>query len=190
MRLLSESINSVIRTLVVVSGIYFLTAVVTFKLLMPMQVRFLGELPYAISLLFFPHSVRILSAYFLGGLSVLYLFPISLLFVTQMKSSDLSMLGMLLLAGLISSVGYLGIRVAFLFKKFFTPSMPERKDWIFILIAGAIASILNALGHMIILGIEGNVLVGYFIGDMSGLFFSLIFLIYMFRILERCRSTS
>jgi hypothetical protein len=158
---------------------------VTFEVFMPLQRVYLGELPYSISLLFLPHSVRLLSAYFLGWRSILYLFPVSLLWSVYIKPSDVPFDVVILIAGLIACVGYIGILVAQALKALLFPNAPARKDWVLILAAGAVASLLNTVGHRVILGTEGSLILGYFIGDMSGLFFSLIILIYIFRYFDR-----
>lgn len=164
-----------------VSFAYLASGFLTFQVIYPLQSWAFGPLPNSISLLHLPHTVRILAAYFLGWRSVLYLFPVSIISVYLTHGEAQDMVTLLLLASLISAVGYLGFLTACALKKALFADLPAQKDWILLLIAGAVASLLNAAGHAAIIPAGGIFEVGYLIGDMGGLFFTLIALILVFR---------
>jgi hypothetical protein len=164
---------------------YAFLTVLSLKLLLPLQFYVFGELPYSISLLFFPHGLRIIVAYFYRWQSIPYLFPVSLYYALQFHYPEAPFTTVLLVAVLVSSVGYIGLIIALIIKSIFFPGLPERKDWITMLIAGGCASVLNTLGHKFLLGIKDALVLGYLIGDISGLFFLLVSLIYAFRHYEK-----
>ncbi len=181
----AQSVSGALATLAIVTAAYALSALLTFQLLQPLQNLAFGALPFTISLLHLPHTVRILAAYFLGWRSVAYLFPVSVASVYVTHAQDQGGMTLLALGTLISVVGYVGILSACAIKNLLFPLLPQKKDWIVLLIAGAIASVLNTMGHALLLPVATETGVGYFIGDIGGLFFTLIALIYVFRIFDK-----
>ena len=173
-----------------VSAAYIVLFTLTFSVIMPAQRVLFAFLPMNISLLFLPHGVRILAIYLYGWRAALYLLPAHLatwaylylyLGSEQSISSSVVSIAASLLAMLIVFQKVEGVT-----------SVTKQDDWKGILIAGAIASLLNGLGHATLYGTAGGINVewiiitlGFMIGDVSGLFFLMVIMINVFRLIDR-----
>ena len=169
-----------------VSAAYIVLFTLTFSVIMPAQSVLFTFLPMNISLLFLPHGVRILAIYLYGWRAALYLLPAHLatwaylyfyLGSEQSISSAVVSIAASLLAVLIVFQKVQGVT-----------SVAKTDDWKRILLAGAIASLLNGLGHATLYGMAGGlnmewimITLGFMIGDVSGLFFLMVIMIYVFR---------
>ena len=174
----------------VVSTAYIALFALTFSVIMPVQGVIFTFLPMNISLLFLPHGVRILAIYLYGWRAALYLLPGHLatwaylyfyLGSEQSISSAVVSIAASLLAMLIVFQKVEGVT-----------SVTKKDDWKGILLAGAIASLLNGLGHATLYGMAGGlnmewimITLGFMIGDVSGLFFLMVIMIYVFRLIDR-----
>ena len=133
-----------------------------------------------IGLLFLPHGVRVLAFYFLGWRAIFYLLPSSYLFLTLSNHAGSELH---IMAPVVSMIAcYLGYGVATLFpvlrNRAFTPDL-----WKFLIIAGATSSFANGVALSILQhqGAEILSLMGYLIGDISGLIVCFLILMYAFR---------
>jgi hypothetical protein len=159
---------------------YILLFLLTFGIIMPYQYFLLTQLPLNISLLFLPHGVRIITVYLYGWKSIFYLLPGHLvtwaylnLFLHSKKDMYSSLISIL--------CSFFAVSLMF----WSWTSHPEKKaqaHWKLIMAAGALASAGNGLGHALLYGdLEDaggiKIIVGYMIGDISGLFFLLLVLI-------------
>ena len=174
--------------LVVVSTAYIALFALTFSVIMPVQGVIFTFLPMNISLLFLPHGVRILALYLYGWRAALYLFPAHLVTWAYLKfhlgsEQSISSGGVSILASLLAML--------IVFQKVQgVTSVAKKDDWKRILIAGAVASLLNGLGHATLYGDVSSLTVdwimitlGFMIGDVSGLFFLMVIMIYVFRLI-------
>lgn len=124
-----------------VSAAYIVLFTFTFSVIMPAQSIIFTLLPMNISLLFLPHGVRILAIYLYGWRAALYLFPAHLatwaylyFYLGSEQSISASIVSILasLLAMLIVFQKVEGVT-----------SVTKKGNWKGILLAGAIASLLN-----------------------------------------------
>ena len=156
----------------------------TFAVLMPLQDVFFYWLPMNVSLLFLPHGVRILTAYFYGWKSMLYLLPghvITWAYLRFALESEQNVYSSLV------SISASFLAVCVVFRSWSSHSDSQlRSHWKLIVGAGALASFGNGIGHAFLYGhlIDTafiSLTVGYLIGDVSGLFFLMLTLIVMNR---------
>ena len=147
-------------------------------------------LPMNISLLFLPHGVRILAIYLYGWRAALYLLPGHLAtwaYLYFYLGSEQS------ISAAVVSIAASLLAMLIVFQKVEgVTSVTKKDDWKGILLAGAIASLLNGLGHATLYGTAGGINVewiiitlGFMIGDVSGLFFLMVIMIYVFRLIDR-----
>ena len=189
-RMMVGKIHTVAIELFAVTATYIVLFTFTFSVIMPAQSIIFTLLPMNISLLFLPHGVRILAIYLYGWRAALYLLPAHLatwaylyfyLGSEQSISSSVVSIAASLLAMLIVFEKVEGVNL-----------VTKNDDWKGILLAGAIASLLNGLGHATLYGTAGGInmewimiTLGFMIGDVSGLFFLMVIMIYVFRLIDR-----
>jgi hypothetical protein len=165
---------------IIVTIAYVILFVVTFGALMPIQAQFFDWLSMSISLLFLPHGVRVLAVYLYGWRAILYLLPGHLVTWGYLRVFLESEQG--IYSALISICASF-LAVCLVFRSWSSHSDSQlRSHWLLIIIAGAVASIGNGLGHAIWHGSQLDatwitLMLGFFIGDVSGLFFLLLLLI-------------
>jgi len=189
-RMLVGKTQTVAIEIFAVSAAYIVLFTLTFSVIMPAQSVLFAFLPMNISLLFLPHGVRILAIYLYGWRAVLYLLPAHLatwayLYFYLGSEQSISSGGVSILASLMAML--------IVFQKVQgVTSVAKKDDWKRILIAGAVASLLNGLGHATLYGDVSSLKVdwiiitlGFMIGDVSGLFFLMVIMIYVFRLIDR-----
>ena len=159
----------------------------TFAVLMPLQDIFFYWLPMSISLLFLPHGVRILTTYFYGWKSIFYLLPGHLITWAYLKyalESEQDVYSVLI------SISASFLAVCLVFRSWSSHSDSQLgSHWKLIVLAGALASLGNGLGHALLYGnlIDTafiSLTLGYLIGDVSGLFFLMLALIFVNRLVR------
>ena len=176
--------HNTLTTFVLLSGAYIISHALTTGFVSPLQSTFLAGVSNKIGLLFLPHCVRIIAIYYYGWRAILLLLPASSLmwFLTVYGGRiDLSMY-----APIVSLIAcWIGMTLA---KAFFEErsKIIDVSAWKFLIVAGAAASLLNGLSlsflqHDSQLGLS---ILGYMIGDVAGLFASLLLLIYVFRFVK------
>jgi hypothetical protein len=169
-----------IQNFLIVSVAFVVASSLTLGFVFPLQSMLISGSTLEIGLLFLPHGVRVLAFYFFGWRAIFYLLPSSYLFfaLSNHAGSELH-----IMAPIVSMIAcYLGYRLATLLPMFesraFTPDL-----WKFLIIAGATSSFANgialsALQHQ---GAELLSVMGYLIGDISGLIVCFLILMYAFR---------
>lgn len=174
-----------VQNFTIVTIAYLVSFSLTTAVIAPIQSMYLTAVPPAISLLFLPHGVRILAAYFLGWKSILYLLPSG--YFTHFLWIQTQGVELDLIAPTISIfAAYLGVKLLALFP------MVDLRDfsmssWKWLLLAGLLGSIFNGLGHGLLqdnLPLSTQIL-GYAIGDVSGQFALMVCLIYYFRYVDK-----
>jgi hypothetical protein len=180
----SISLKAEIEAVFVVTLAYVALFAVTFLFVMPVQGAYFHWLPMNISLLFLPHGVRLLSIYIFGWKALFYLLPGHILtwaYQSFMLGSEQDILSAIV------SITASFFAVCLVFRTWTRHSESElRSHWQLILIAGALASIGNGLGHAFIYGGQLDVtwltlVGGYVVGDVTGLFVLLMALIFVSR---------
>ena len=176
--------NNTLTTFVLLSGAYIISHALTTGFVSPLQSTFLAGVSNKIGLLFLPHGVRIIAIYYYGWRAILLLLPASSLmwFLTVYGGRiDLSVY-----APIVSLIAcWIGVTLA---KAVFEErsKILDVSAWKFLIVAGAAASLLNGISlsflqHDSQLGLS---ILGYMIGDVAGLFASLLLLIYVFRFVK------
>ncbi len=171
----------------IASSLYFLAVAFTFLIVIPVQNILFPEYASRASLLFLPHGVRVLSAWLMGWRAIPALLPgviAAFVYVAGWDAFLPSRLAAMGVAVSIAPVTFFALRVAGwnLF-----PSVGRSPCWICILTVGAITSVLTSALTNLAFGTSAVEFVAYLIGDMSGLFFGLLALIYLFRFVDRPR---
>lgn len=174
-----------IQNFIVVTIAYLVAFALTTAVIAPIQSIYLSAVPPAISLLFLPHGVRILAAYFFGWHSILYLIPSG--YLTHFLWIETQGVDLDLTAPMVSIIAsYIGVQSISLI-----PSIGFRdfnmSAWKWLLLAGFLGSIFNGLGHGLLqneFSLSTQIL-GYAIGDVSGQFALMIALIYYFRYIQK-----
>lgn len=166
---------------------YGLAMVVTFQLLMPLQLKFLPEFANHASILFLPHGVRVLSAWLYRWRSVPLLIPSSLAGHVYLDGFSFPLTELLAAsAGVVCAVvvfeglARLGVDLY--------PAKGKRVHWLELVLVGGLASIINGIGTAIFYGNDITTDSARFLGDVAGVAVALFFLVLMLRLSERRRA--
>ncbi len=167
---------------VVVSLAYVMAFFATFKFFMPIQDIFFPGLHSHASLLFLPHGVRVLSAWLLGWRSVVALLPgvfVAYLVVAGMGTFEPSRLIGILVAITVPAAVFQAV-------EFFNWNLSAQSDktpcWPCIMAVGVLISGASSFLTNLALGSAPPDYFAYLIGDVFGLFFLMLILMYGFRI--------
>ncbi|ARU00907.1 hypothetical protein [Yoonia vestfoldensis] len=174
------------QAMVVVTTAYIGSFIVMNLLISPVQKAVFPELPAVVSLVFLPHGVRILTFYFCGWMGLIYLLPGAfLMWMLMVFGSGLN--GYHIAGTAISLLScFIGVAMArHFFERLWVSS--ARFSWQQIMVAGVLGSIGNAAGLSLLQFSAPSPMIfsAYVIGDISGLFLVLVFLMGSFRIFDR-----
>lgn len=163
------------------SVVYIIAFSLTLGFVFPLQSMLLSNAQLEIGLLFLPHGVRVLAFYFFGWRAILYIMPASYLFLllSNQAGSQLD-----IMSPVVSMVAcYLGYKAATFLPISMSPELTPSL-WKFLVFAGATSSFANgiALSMLQHQGTELTSLLGYLIGDISGLVVCFLMLMYSFRL--------
>jgi hypothetical protein len=179
------TLRSLIPETTVVSLAYLAAFIVTFEILMPVQALFFPEFSSRASLLFLPHGVRVLSAWLLGWRSVLALLPgviIVFVYFAGLGALEPSRLAGIAIAVTVpAACFYLLRRMGWDLR----PAPGRKPCWICIMIAGLLISFFTSPLTNYALGSGLEDYIAYLIGDVFGLFFLMLMLMLIFRLLRR-----
>ena len=169
----------------VVSGAYFAAILITFELVPPLQSLIFPEYSSRASLLFLPHGVRVLSAWLLGWRAIPALLPgviATFLYVGGMDILLPSRLFAIAIAvGTVPACFHLLRTLGFdLF-----PNRLRPPCWLCVMGVGIVTSLIIASLTNLAFGSDPVEAVAYLIGDVSGLFFGMLALLYAFRAFGR-----
>ena len=173
-----------------VSVAYIITFSVTLGFIFPLQQLLLNNVPSYIGLMFLPHGVRILTLYFYGWRGILYLLPAC--WLTAMLSQEQT--GVVLVSSIVSLLCcYLGVQfVRILFSDTVSVSFAI-KDWKLMFWGGVVGSVFNGIGLTSLnqtykSTVDNSALlmevIGFVVGDVLGLVFCLISIVYLFRMIR------
>ena len=140
------------------------------------------------ALLFVPHGVRVLAAWFFGWRSVLFLSPgtaIAHFMVVSDYGFALRDLGALVVGSSCGAIAFAALARVGLDFRYRAEYRPRWRD---IMLAGAVASVVNALGTNLVLGYPLDNMAAYLVGDVTGLFVALFALMLAFRWMRNGRS--
>lgn len=168
----------------VVSASYLAAFLVTYDIVTPLQDVFFPEFPSHASLLFLPHGVRVLSAWLFGWRSTITLVPgvfLAFFSVAGFGAFAPSRLIAILVAVTVPAATFQALR---LIKWDLSPQLNKTPCWPCIMTAGVVISILSSLLTNYAFGSASTDYVAYLIGDIFGLFFLMLILMFIFRFLR------
>ena len=176
-----------LTTFVIVSFAYIISHALTTGFVSPLQSTFLAGVSDKIGLLFLPHGVRIITVYYLGWKAILLLLPASyLMWFFEVYGGDIDLSIYAPIVSLIACwIGVTLTKATFEEKS----DMLDISAWKFLIVAGAAGSLLNGIGLSLLQHNSqvGLSVLGYVIGDVAGLFASLLILMYVFRFMRQNR---
>ncbi|MCL6284478.1 hypothetical protein M3P21_13165 [Ruegeria sp. 2012CJ41-6] len=165
----------------VASTAYFVAYLVTFQILMPLQNAFFPAYPSQASLLFLPHGVRVLSAWLLGWRAIPALLPG--VFLVFLHAGGLNVFMPSRLAAIAIAVTV--VPVVFYALKAAGWDLFPRADkdpcWTCIMGVGVVTSLLISGLTNMVFGSATAEYIAFLIGDVAGLFFLMLGLLYFFR---------
>lgn len=166
---------------------YGLAMVVTFSLLMPLQLKLLPEFSNHASILFLPHGVRVLSAWLYRWRSVVLLIPASLAGHVYLDGFSFPLTELLAAtAGVVCAVVVFET-LARLGSDLY-PAKGKRVHWLELVLVGGLASIVNGIGTAVFYGNDLATASARFLGDVSGVAVSLFGLVLLLRLTEGLRA--
>ena len=179
-----------ITPFIIAFGCYLALHFLQFFVIFPLEAKYGSNVTWLASLFFFPHLVRVLAVWMLGPLAFFALLPadiiVHLILHPDRQLTDIQML--------IPLVGSGCAIVAFeLFKLAgmnFYMVATNTSNWRPLLLIGAAASVINSvistlLYQGLILPEQTLLLLGnYLVGDILGLFFGLLVLMVLMRLLR------
>jgi hypothetical protein len=165
----------------IVSGVYIALVELTLLLVLPAQELFVSSYSSQVLLLYLPFGVRVLSAWLFGWWSFVYLLPGHLLAQMSFWGADgfTGALALSIFTG--CAVGSIGVSLATILRNAFSIGFLNR-DWKFIMCSGVLASFANSLLNTFIHGPSNTSPIAYLIGDIFGLWFLMLALIYILRV--------
>ena len=181
-------ILSIVKKYIFISAIitlvYLFVFFSTFLIIIPWQRFIFPSFDGFASLIFLPHGVRILVAWLYRWNSVwllapgafvahIYLYGLYGLFDYNFYTFVLGISCGAIVFWLLAKLGVL----SHTYEKGFTP-------WQKIILAGILASLLNAFGSGFILNLNTVSIIAYFMGDITGLIFCLVVLMFTFRVVR------
>lgn len=170
---------------IVASASYVAASLITFKVIAPVQNLFFPQFPSHASLLFLPHGVRVVSAWLLGWRAVPALLPgvvLVFFFVGGMNILLPSRIAAIAIAVSIAPAVFdLAARTGW---NVF-PGAGRRTSWPGVMALGVVISLLNAVLTNFVLATGFQDFFAYLIGDVFGLFFMMLILMFAFRFLRQ-----
>ena len=173
----------------VVSVCYLLASLVAFEVLMPVQKSLFPGVGGDASLLFLPHGVKVLSAWLLGWRVCIALFPgvFAIFFhFAGMGVFEPHRMAAILIAVLVPPAMFHLVK---LFGRDLSPQAHTRPRWASIMAVGVLISVVSSVLSNLAFGNSPQNYFVYLIGDVFGLFFLSLILMFLFRA-WRLRQTS
>lgn len=169
----------------IASAAYFAAYLVTFQILMPLQNTVFPEYASRASLLFLPHGVRVLSAWLLGWRAIPALLPGVFLVFWHVGGANVFLPSRLAAIAIAVSVAPIVFHVIKAAGWDLFPRSDRRPCWSCVMGVGVITSLLISLLTNLVFGSATPEYFAYLIGDVAGLFFLMLGLLYFFRIFGR-----
>jgi len=170
--------------------LYFATYMVWYNLILPVEVRFTGNMSLIGSLIFLPHAVRVLSAWLLGPKALFALIPAELLMHQFYASTEYQQDYTFLIPVFSSFSAVFAFELMRLMKLDVYPKMDGITGWRSVMFAGALASVFNSISGAYLKGeayspnAVFDVIARHFVGDVIGLLLAILLLIVVFRLIS------
>lgn len=168
-----------------VSAAYVAAFLLSFEILLPLQNTVFPEYPSYASLLFLPHGVRVLAAWLMGWRAVPALLPGVILVFAYVGGTNVFLpnrIAAIVIAVTVAPLIFHALKVIGLD---LFPHPEKRPCWSCIMGVGVITSLLIAGLTSLAFGSATTEFVAYLIGDVAGLFFLMLGLLYIFRFMDR-----
>lgn len=148
---------------------------------MPLQSMFFPEFPSQASLLFFPHGIRVLTAWLLGWRAIPALLPGVFLVFLYVGGADVFMPSRLAAIAIAVAVAPALFMLLAMVRQDVRPQPGKTPCWPCVMGVGIVTSVLTSLLTNMAFGSEMVEYVAYLIGDICGLFFLMLGLLFSFR---------
>jgi hypothetical protein len=184
------AITTKIAPFIIAFGCYLALHFLQFFVIFPLEAKYGSNVTWLASLFFFPHLVRVLAVWMLGPLAFFALLPadiiIHLVLHPDRQLTDLQMLVPFVSSG----CAVIGFELFKLTGINCYMSATKASNWRPLLLIGAIASVINSVGLSVLY--QGlvlpdkslHLLANYMVGDVLGLFFGLLVLMVLMRLLR------
>ena len=166
---------------VVASTAYILAFFLTFGALMPVQQLFFADFYSSASLLFLPHGVRVLSAWFLGWRSVFALLPGVFFTYVYLGGSNVFLPSRMAGIAIAVLTAPLVFELIARFWRDLRPAPGVEPCWPCVMGAGILSAIIGGILTNMAFGSPPLDYFAFFIGDVAGLFFLMLILMLIFR---------
>ena len=180
MKIISKDTFSVF---LIVSIAYIASYTLTNGFIVPLQTMLLPSYTATISLLFLPHGIRVLAAYYYGWKAFFYLIPSTyLMWFVIVYGAGVPLHP--LQPALSPLCCIIGVKII---SKNKTGNI--EKEWKILLLGGFIGSVLNGISSSFIYnnGVITSSMYGYIFGDMLGQITLMIILVYIFKFVSMFR---
>ena len=161
--------------------------VIQINFIWPIEKLYFGELTAYASLLFLPHSVRVIAAWLLGPKAILALFPASVISGYIIGTTIDNGLNFYLICLFSSASAVIAFEFLKLMKMNVYPSGNRMTSWRNVIFAGCLASFFNSLSSTYFRSTNLNegelfdIIFRYIVGDILGLLISMFVLMILFR---------
>jgi len=164
-----------------VSLAYVVAFLLTYDLLTPLQDIFFPDFPSHASLLFLPHGIRVLSAWLLGWRSAITLTPGVFLVFFNVAGVGVFAPSRIIAILVAVTVPAATFEIFRLIKWDLSPQPGKNPCWPCIMTAGFVISVITSLLTNYAFGSASEDYIAYLIGDVFGLFFLMLMLMFVFR---------
>ena len=160
------------------------------NVIFPLEASVFGNLSGIASILFLPHAVRVLSAWLLGPKVLFALIPAEII-AHSIWGHEFSFPVSVLIPVFSAISPVVGFETLRLLGYNVYPNSFTLPNWKGVIIAGMIASLFNSFtgaflkGELIASGQVHQVIIRFIVGDIAGLIFCMIFLILIFRTIDK-----
>ena len=176
-----------ITPFIIAFGCYLALHFLQLFVIFPLEAKYSSNLTFAASLFFLPHLVRVLAVWMLGPLAFFALLPADIIIHLIIRQlTDIQMLVPLIGSG----CAVIAFELFKLAGINFYMTATNTSNWRPLVLIGAVASVINSvcsslLYRGLILPEDSLLLLGnYIIGDILGLFFGLLVLMVLMRLLR------
>ena len=175
---------------IIAFGCYLALHFLQFFVIFPVEAKYGSNVTWLASLFFFPHLVRVLAVWMLGPLAFFALLPADII-IHLILHPDRQLTDLQILVPFVSSgCAVIAFELFKLVGINFYMTATKASNWRPLFLIGAIASVINSVGlsvlyqGLVIPEASLNLLANYMVGDVLGLFFGLIVLMVLTRLLK------
>ena len=179
-----------ITPFIITFGCYLALHFLQFFVIFPFEAKYGSNVTWLASLFFFPHLVRVLAVWMLGPLAFFALLPADII-IHLVLHPDRQLTDLQVLVPFVSSgCAVIAFELFKLTGVDLYMSATKVSSWRPLFLIGAIASVINSVGlsvlyqGLVIPEASLNLLANYMVGDVLGLFFGLIVLMVLTRLLK------